>query len=602
MSKKYIDIMDTTFRDGFQSVFGGRVLMQDFMPAVEEAAKAGVKHFEFGGGARFQSLFFYLNENAFDMMDMFREIVGPDANLQTLSRGINTVALDTGSREIVDLHAKMFKKHGTTTIRNFDALNDVSNLSYSAECVNRHGLKHEAVITMMDLPPGCEGAHTVEFYEKILKQILDSEMKFSSLCFKDASGTSHPKKVYETIKMAKSLLPDNSHVRFHTHETAGVSVACYLAALEGGADGIDTAVDPLSGGTSQPDILTMLHATKNSNYNLGDLENNKILKYREVLIESLKEYYFPSEAQKVSPLIPFSPMPGGALTANTQMMRDNNILEKFPSVIDAMGEVVSKGGYGTSVTPVSQFYWQQAFSNVMFGEWEKIADGYGRMVLGYFGKTPTTPDSKIVELASKQLELDPTTENPLDIADRDERKSLDYWKNILSEKEIDVTEENIFIAAACAEKGIEFLEGKGKVNVRKITDEESSPDNKASKKSSKASTYTIVLNGESFNVQVAEGSDVEIAPTTGNNQSSSSQSTNNTGSSDGESVPAPVNGNVIKVLCSIGDSVEPDQTVMVLESMKMEIEVKAGVSGKVNAITVDQGQNVEEGETILLVS
>ena len=602
MSKKYIDIMDTTFRDGFQSVFGGRVLMQDFMPAVEEAAKAGVKHFEFGGGARFQSLFFYLNENAFDMMDMFREIVGPDANLQTLSRGINTVALDTGSREIVDLHAKMFKKHGTTTIRNFDALNYVSNLSYSAECVNRHGLKHEAVITMMDLPPGCEGAHTVEFYEKILKQILDSEMKFSSLCFKDASGTSHPKKVYETIKMAKSLLPDNSHVRFHTHETAGVSVACYLAALEAGADGIDTAVDPLSGGTSQPDILTMLHATKNSNYNLGDLENNKILKYREVLIESLKEYYFPSEAQKVSPLIPFSPMPGGALTANTQMMRDNNILEKFPSVIDAMGEVVSKGGYGTSVTPVSQFYWQQAFSNVMFGEWEKIADGYGRMVLGYFGKTPTTPDSKIVELASKQLELDPTTENPLDIADRDERKSLDYWKNILSEKEIDVTEENIFIAAACAEKGIEFLEGKGKVNVRKITDEESSPDNKASKKSGKASTYTIVLNGESFNVQVAEGSDVEIAPTTGNNQSSSSQLTNDISSSDGESVPAPVNGNVIKVLCSIGDNVEPDQTVMVLESMKMEIEVKAGVSGKVNAITVDQGQNVEEGETILLVS
>ena len=602
MSKKYIDIMDTTFRDGFQSVFGGRVLMQDFMPAVEEAAKAGVKHFEFGGGARFQSLFFYLNENAFDMMDMFREIVGPDANLQTLSRGINTVALDTGSREIVDLHAKMFKKHGTTTIRNFDALNDVSNLSYSAECVNRHGLKHEAVITMMDLPPGCEGAHTVEFYEKILKQILDSGMKFSSLCFKDASGTSHPKKVYETIKMAKSLLPDNSHVRFHTHETAGVSVACYLAALEAGADGIDTAVDPLSGGTSQPDILTMLHATKNSNYNLGDLENNKILKYREVLIESLKEYYFPSEAQKVSPLIPFSPMPGGALTANTQMMRDNNILEKFPSVIDAMGEVVSKGGYGTSVTPVSQFYWQQAFSNVMFGEWEKIADGYGRMVLGYFGKTPTTPDSKIVELASKQLELEPTTENPLDIADRDERKSLDYWKNILSEKEIDTTEENIFISAACGEKGIEFLEGRGKVNVRKITDEESSSDNKGSKKSSKASTYTIVLNGESFNVQVAEGSDVQIAPTTGNNQSSSSQSTNNTGSSDGESVPAPVNGNVIKVLCSIGDSVEPDQTVMVLESMKMEIEVKAGVSGKVNAIKVDQGQNVEEGETILLVS
>jgi len=601
MSKKFIDIMDTTFRDGFQSVFGGRVLMQDFMPAVEEAAKAGIKHFEFGGGARFQSLFFYLNENAFEMMDTFREIVGPDANLQTLSRGINTVALDTGSREIVDLHAKMFKKHGTTTIRNFDALNDVSNLSYSAECVNKHGLQHEAVITMMDLPPGCEGAHTVEFYEQILKQILDSGMKFSSLCFKDASGTSHPKKVYETIKMAKKLLPDNSHVRFHTHETAGISVACYLAALEAGADGIDTAVDPLSGGTSQPDILTMLHATKNTDYNLGDLENAKILKYRQVLVEQLKEYSFPSEAQKVSPLIPFSPMPGGALTANTQMMRDNNILEKFPSVIDAMGEVVSKGGYGTSVTPVSQFYWQQAFSNVMFGEWEKIADGYGRMVLGYFGKTPTKPDPKIVELASKQLELEPTTENPLDIADRDERKSLNYWKKLLEEKNIDTSEENIFIAAACNEKGIEFLEGKTEANVRKITDEDIAQNTKTSKDKS-ATSYTIILDGESFNVQVAEGSDVKIAPNSEANKDSDDKVSLQSNPSDGESVPAPVNGNVLKILCSVGDSVESDQTIMVLESMKMEIEVKAGVSGTIDQITVNQGENVEEGETILVVS
>ena len=377
MGKKYIDIMDTTFRDGFQSVFGGRVLMEDFLPAVDEAQKAGISHFEFGGGARFQSLFFYLNENAFEMMDKFRSIVGLDANLQTLARGINTVALDTGSREIVDLHAKLFKKHGTTTIRNFDALNDVSNLKYSAECINNHGLKHEVVITVMDLPPGCVGAHDVEFYKKILVDILDSGIPYSSLCFKDASGTSHPKKDYETIKMARSLMPKNTHIRFHTHESAGVSVAAYLAALEAGADGIDTAVAPVSGGTSQPDILTMLHATKNTDFNLNDLETSKIIRYKEVLADLLKDYYVPKEAKRVSPLIPFSPMPGGALTANTQMMRDNNILHKYPEVIAAMSEVVQKGGYGTSVTPVSQFYWQQAFSKVKIGLRKKITDGYG---------------------------------------------------------------------------------------------------------------------------------------------------------------------------------------------------------------------------------
>ena len=599
MSKKYIDIMDTTFRDGFQSVFGGRVLMEDFMPAVEEAAKAGITHFEFGGGARFQSLFFYLNENAFDMMDKFRDVVGPNANLQTLSRGINTVALDTGSREIVDLHAKMFKKHGTTTIRNFDALNDVSNLEYSAECVNKHGLQHEAVITMMDLPPGCVGAHTVDFYESILRQILDSGMKFNSLCFKDASGTSHPKKVYETVKMARELLSKDAHIRFHTHETAGVSVACYLAALDAGADGIDTALDPLSGGTSQPDILTMLHATKNTEYNLGDLENNKILKYREVLIDRLKEYYFPGEAQKVSPLIPFSPMPGGALTANTQMMRDNNILEKFPQVIDAMGEVVEKGGYGTSVTPVSQFYWQQAFANVMFGKWKKIADGYGKMVLGYFGKTPTEPDSEIVALASEQLKLDPTKENPLDIADRDEKKSISYWTGVLKHEGIEINDENIFIAAACNDKGIEFLKGEATVNVRKnVQDEAQSTTTKPSEISDdRVESYTIVLNGEKFNVQVAKGEDINIVAT---NKSEETNVKNEApiSSGDGKQVPAPVNGVVTKILSNPGDNVSSDQTVMILESMKMEIEVKAGSDGKVSSIDVAKGQNVEEGQGV----
>ena len=328
--------MDTTFRDGFQSVFGGRVLMEDFFPAVEAAKNAGINHFEFGGGARFQSLFFYLQENAFDMMDKFREIVGPEANLQTLSRGINTVMLDTGSRELIDLHAKLFKKHGTTTIRNFDALNDVNNLAYSAECIKRHGLNHEVVVTMMDLPPGCKGAHDVSFYEKTLRGILDSGIDFDSVCFKDASGTANPRKVFDTIGMARKLLGEEVHLRLHTHETAGVSVASYLAALEAGANGIDMAASPVSGGTSQPDILTMLHATKGTDYNLGDLKLDKVLKYEERLQECLAEYMIPPEATQVSPLIPFSPMPGGALTANTQMMRDADTLDKIDDVIAAM--------------------------------------------------------------------------------------------------------------------------------------------------------------------------------------------------------------------------------------------------------------------------
>ncbi len=598
MAKKYIDIMDTTFRDGFQSVFGGRALMEDFMPAVAAAREAGITHFEFGGGARFQALFFYLNENAFDMMDKFREVAGPDANLQTLARGVNTVMLDTGSRELIDLHAKMFKKHGTTTIRNFDALNDVENLKYSGERIVHHGLKHEAVVTMMELPPGCSGAHDVAFYEKTLREILDAGIPYDSICFKDASGTSNPQKVYETIKMAKKLLPEGVHVRLHTHETAGVSVACYLAALEAGIDGIDLAASPVSGGTAQPDILTLLHATKGKNYDLGGLELEKILTYEEVLKDCLKDYFMPPEATQVSPLIPFSPMPGGALTANTQMMRDNKILYKFPEVIKAMREVVEKGGYGTSVTPVSQFYFQQAFNNVMFGPWKKIAEGYGKMVLGYFGHTPSTPDSKIVALASEQLNLSPTSENAVDIADKDETKSLKHVREILEKENIEINDENIFIAASCKEKGIAFLKGEAKVNVRKI-------DKNADKKeeSKKVATtgngeYTVVVNGQKYNVQVSEGLDasVEVKAVTPVVTTTTSKQ-----SSSGFEVKATLPGSVFKMVSSVGQSVKKGDVLLVLEAMKMEIEIVAPQDGVVSAILVNQGDNVEDGQALVVL-
>ncbi|TNB60002.1 biotin/lipoyl-containing protein [Campylobacter helveticus] len=585
MAKKFIDVMDTSFRDGFQSVYGARILMEDFFPALEAAKEAGIKHFEFGGGARFQSLYFYLNEDAFLMMDKFRKIVGEEANLQTLSRGINTVTLDTGSRELIDLHAKLFAKHGTTTIRNFDALNDVNNLKFSGECITKHGLKHEIVITLMDLPPNCFGAHDVAFYERILREILVAEIPFSSLCFKDASGTSNPEKIYQTIKMARSILPSQTHIRLHTHETAGVSIACYLAALEAGADGIDLAAAPVSGGTSQPDILTMMHAIKGKNYDFG-LDLEKILKYEEVFKECMSNYFLPPESTMVSPLIPFSPMPGGALTANTQMMRDNNILDKFPEVIKAMREVVEKGGFGTSVTPVSQFYFQQAFNNVMFGKWKKIADGYGKMVLGYFGKTPVSPDEEIVKLAAEQLKLEPTTELAVDLADKDESKSLTYIKTLLEKEGLETSEENIFIAGACKEKGIAFLKGEAKVNVRKLSTMPkpiSADENK----------FTVSVNGNKYHVELHAGFDKDV------NVKNIQKIPQNEIPNE-NAIEAGISGNVFKILVKENDAIKAGQVVMILEAMKMEIEVQATKDGIIEQICVQTGDAVSEGSALAI--
>lgn len=599
MSLKKIHVMDTSFRDGFQSVFGARVLTQDFLSALEAAVKAGIKHFEVGGGARFQSLFFYCNENAFDMMDSIRSTVGPSVELQSLSRGINVVGLDSQPKDVIELHAKLFKKHGMDTIRNFDALNDVTNLEYPAHCIKKYGLRHEIGITMMDLPPGCRGAHDAKFYESILKAILERNIPFDSICFKDASGTSHPRKVFETIQLARKCCPKDTFIRFHTHESAGVSVACYIAAIEAGADGIDLAMAPVSGGTSQPDILTMIHALKHTEWDLG-LDSQKILQAEEVFKSCMKDYFFPPEALVVSPLIPFSPMPGGALTANTQMMRDNGILDKFPQVMREMEEVVRKGGFGTSVTPVSQFYFQQAFNNVQFGPWKKIAEGYGKMVLGYFGKTPVKPDPEIIRISSEQLHLSPTEMSPLERDTQNPNKSLPHFIVQLNENQLPITDENIFIVATCEEKGIQFLKGNAKQQIRKnkLTDQENKPQSNQFTVKLDGLTYEVVcINDQEISID-GKTYPVDIQETQNATSQNNLQPTSSPVSAKKEVVLAPMPGQVMVIKKLNGNKVSVGDVILVLEAMKMEIEIKSAFNGTIHQILVKTAEMVKPDQPL----
>lgn len=592
MSKKHIKVMDTSFRDGFQSVYGARVFVEDFLPALKSAVDAGLRHFEVAGGARFQSPIFYCNENAFETMDKIREAVGPDINLQSLARGVNVVGLDSQPRDIINLHAKMFKKHGVTTVRNFDALNDVNNLIYSGQCIKDNGLKHEVTITMMELPIGCEGAHDVAFYERVLRSILDAGIPFDSIAFKDASGTSAPEKVYQTIKRTREILGEDAHIRFHSHETAGTGLAAYLAALRGGADGIDLSMKPVSGGTAQPDIVSMWHALKGTEFDLG-IDINKILETEEIFKECMKDYFLPPEALAVNPMIISSPLPGGALTANTQMMRDNGVMNRFPEVVAAMKEVVEKGGYGTSVTPVSQFYFQQAFNNVMFGNWSKIAEGYGKMVLGYFGKTPCEPDEEVKKIASEQLGLEPTTEKVVDLNDKDPSKGIEAATKRLVDAGLEVNDENIFISAACKDKGIMFLQGHGVIGVRK---------NEAKKEASTVAggnEYTVKVNGKNYAVKLdgnkkatVNGKAYDIAVSEGISAAPAA-------SGDGKPVEAPLPGNILRICVSEGDSVAEGDVILVVEAMKMETEIKAPEAGTVQSILVAQGDKVQTGQTLV---
>ncbi|MCL1910021.1 MAG: biotin attachment protein [Kiritimatiellaeota bacterium] len=608
MSKKQVKFMCTAFRDGFQSVFGTRVLPDDFFPAVEAARDAGITWFEAGGGAMFQSPVFYLNYDPYKMMRKFRDITGPDANLQTLSRGVNIVALDSASSDVIRLHAQLFKKYGISTIRNFDALNDVDNLIHSGRCIHEAGLKHQVVVTLMSLPPKLAEqttAHTPEFYEKTLRGILDAGIPYDSVCFKDASGTATPAVVYETVKRARKMLPAGTHIHFHTHETAGCSVLCNKAAIDAGADAVDLSMAPVSGGTCSPDIIAMWHALRGTDYELAGIADiEKVRKAEQVFRDALKDYEVPPEALAVEPNIPFSPMPGGALTANTQMLRDNGMLDKYGAMLDAMSEVVAKGGFGTSVTPVSQFYAQQAFNNAIYGPWKKIAPGYGKMVLGYFGKTPAAPDPEIVKICAEQCALKPTTDKVLEINDKDPKKSVAHFKKTLEDNNLPTTDENIFLLASCGDKGLLFLQGKATVNgVRKNVAKEAA-------KEKGGTDYTITINGAKYAVKLGDGSATvngakyEYGIKDGIVAEASSPSTvsNATGGKDAAATtfPSPVPGLVLRVTAGDGSTVSEGDEVLVLEAMKMEMPMKATASGKVS-LSVAPGSKVNSGDILFKI-
>ncbi|MBR7144582.1 MAG: biotin attachment protein, partial [Lentisphaeria bacterium] len=289
------------------------------------------------------------------------------------------------------------------------------------------------------------------------------------------------------------------------------------------------------------------------------------------------------------------------LTANTQMMRDNNCLDKYDDAIAAMREVVAKGGFGTSVTPVSQFYFQQAFANAMQGPWKKITEGYGKMVLGYFGKTPAAPDPEIVKLASEQLGLEPTTEDVHAINDRNPKLGVAAMTKRLEEAGLPVTEENIFIVGTCDEKGLEFLKGNKPMGIRyKEADKPKSAakggeytatvDGKAVavKVDAKNGAYTATVNGKTFNVSVADGIvAAAAAPAVAGGV---------------HEIKTPLPGTVVKQVVSVGDTVAEGDVILIMEAMKMEQEIKADKAGVIASLPAEAGAVLAADDVVATIT
>lgn len=597
--KKEIRVQLMTFRDGLQSLFGGKVRLNDILPAMECAAQIGVKHMEFGGGARYQAPYFYVGEDPFDCMQKMRDAVGPDVILQILTRSISGVTLGTCSRETLALQAKLMKKYGTSWDRNFDFMNDVGLLIETGKPIVDSGMHHQACVALMGLPFKSEKAHTPEFYINVGKGLLESGIQIDSICMKDASGTADPQTVYETAKGLKKIMPPEMQLWYHNHDTASTSIYCYIAGIEGGVDGIDLNNKPMASGTAQPDVRSMAHALKGSNYSL-DFDASKISEVEALLNEGMKDYEYNPVVLAADARVLGFPMPGGAIGPNVHMMVKAGILDKYDDVLAEFPVVVEKGGAWTSVTPGSQQYWLQAFNNVLLGRWKKIDMGYGKSVLGYFGKTPLPSDPEVVRIASEQLELPVLEGNPLDAA----KNNLPAAKEELEKRGLPTDEKSIFLVTAAMvpgknmelNEGIRLLEGRPKIDIPLKKKDE--PKKAAPKAASVAAapvvgpfttTCTVEEGGvvRTFNISVG-------APVTSGAPAAVAAAPA-AAPANGLDIMPPFDGivPVVELNVKVGDKVTKGQVVAAVEAMKAKHDVKSPVDGTVQAIHVRIGDEIE---------
>jgi pyruvate carboxylase subunit B len=609
-SGKKIRVMFTPFRDGLQSSFGGKVRLQDFLPAMEASARAGVRHFEFGGGARYQAPYFYLGENPFDDMREIREAVGPDADLQILTRSVSGVTLTTQSLEGLKLQAKLMKAAGTTWDRNFDYMNDVDNLVKTGQPIVDVGMHHQVCIALMGLPFQSDKVHTAEFYVNIGKRLLESGLHIDSICMKDASGTTDPKTIYDTAVELKKIMPPEMPLWMHTHDTASTAVSCYMAAIAGGADGVDLSVRPFASGTVQPDARSLAHALKGTGYTL-DIDVSALPEIEGMLNELLKDYEFNPTTTTADARVLGFPMPGGAIGPNVHMMVKAGILDKYSDVLAEFPVVVEAGGAWTSVTPGSQQYWLQAFNNVLYGRWKKIEPGYGKAVLGYFGKTPLPPDPDVIKAASEQLDLPVFTGDPLEAAP----KNIEPAKHALDERNLPVTDENIFLVMAAmvpgkkmeTNEGIRLLMGNPKIDVPLKKEPEAAPapaapaaappgiagpvttrctvDENGSKR-----TFVVTLEPATATTATAEAAPATVAaapPATGGTQVFSTFA----GSVE-----------IVDILVQVGDTVFKGGVVAEVEAMKAKHDIKAPCDGKVAAIHAKIGDEIDSSKPIMTIA
>ena len=384
-----VKIVDTTLRDGHQSLMATRLRTDEMLPIVEKMDKVGFYSMEVWGGATFDSSIRFLNEDPWERLREIRKRVSR-TKLQMLLRGQNLLGYRHYADDIVEKFVEESIKNGIDIVRIFDALNDVRNIRKASESTKKYG-GHSQLAICYTISP----VHTIKYYKNLAKEM--ENMEADSIAIKDMSGILLPYVAYELVTELKGTV--KVPIEIHTHSTAGLAEMTYIKAIEAGADIIDTAISPLAGGTSQPAVESFVRSLEGTGYDLGlDLPLLKEIAeyFKPIRKKYLDEGVLNPQALFTEPSIVEYQLPGGMLSNMLSQLRAQRAEHKYEDVLREIPRVRSDMGYPPLVTPLSQMVGTQSVFNVLSGSrYKMIPKEIKDYVKGLYGKSPVPVSDEV---------------------------------------------------------------------------------------------------------------------------------------------------------------------------------------------------------------
>jgi pyruvate carboxylase subunit B len=382
-----VKLTDTSFRDAHQSLLATRLRTRDMLPICEKMDRVGFFSLEVWGGATFDSCIRFLNENPWERLRAMRTAL-PNTQLQMLLRGQNLVGYRHYSDDIAEKFVVQAARNGVDIFRIFDALNDVRNMEYTIKIAKREG-KHVQGAVSFTLSP----VHTTEKFVEVFKQL--AELGCDSLCIKDMAGLINPAGVKELIRETKKEV--GLPIDLHSHCTAGLAPISYLAAAEAGCDVLDTAMSPVSGGTSQPATETIVAALAGTEWDTR-LDMALLLEIKDYFAKMREKYksLIDPISERVDTAVLYYQIPGGMLSNLVSQLKQQNALDKYDAVLKETPRVRQDLGYPPLVTPTSQIVGTQAVFNVLADErYKMVSKEVKEYVKGFYGRTPAPISDEI---------------------------------------------------------------------------------------------------------------------------------------------------------------------------------------------------------------